>query len=92
MSALAHPNLHLAAQILFRTFLIGFVLMLISWCLFVTFKPVWMDLMLFKWQLGNPELLEGIILTFYLVAKFFLFFFCLIPSLAIRWTLKKLEG
>lgn len=86
-----YQGLRVTADILFRTFWIGFGFLILSWLWFMLGHQYWYHLLVNQWQLGSPEFLNMLVIGFFAMAKFVLFFYVLIPALAIRWTLRKLD-
>lgn len=62
-----------------------------SWLLYLLGHDQWYQFFIAKWRIGNPEFLDLLTIGFFAMAKFVLFFYVLIPALAIRWTVHKLE-
>ncbi|HEY9745609.1 MAG TPA: hypothetical protein V6C99_05275 [Oculatellaceae cyanobacterium] len=88
---MAYQGLRIARSILFRVFLIGFLFLILAWFCLIFGKAYWTDLLMVKWHIGNPALIDILIIAFFALAKFVLFFYVLIPAIAISWTLCKLD-
>jgi hypothetical protein len=86
-----YRGLRIAKDILFKTFLIGYLVIIASWVLFTLSRGYWEDMILRIWHLQNPAYIELITISFFAMAKFVLIFYALVPALAICWTLRKLE-
>lgn len=86
-----YPKLKLTANILFRVFWLGFAFLILAWLWFILGHQFWYQYLLAPWHLGSPEFIDTITLLFFAMAKFVLFFYVLIPAIAIRWTVCKLE-
>ena len=85
---MAARGLPLAQDILLRLFVIGYLVLIISWFLWVGTKEYWMTVFA-NWHFSNWAFMEMMTLCFFAMAKFVLLFYALIPALAICWTLKK---
>lgn len=86
-----YQGLRITADILFRVFWIGFAFLMLAWLWFMLMHQYWYHLLVNQWQLGSSEFLNMLVISFFAMAKFVLFFYVLIPALAIRWTLRKLD-
>jgi hypothetical protein len=84
-------GLQIANDILFRIFWIGFGFYLISLLLFLPFKAHWYAMLTLIWQISNTGFLDMVTISFFALVKFVLIFYVLVPALAIRWTLCRLE-
>lgn len=81
-------NLRLLRNILFRTFVVGIVLVLIlgaltiySWESCASLSGEWFNI--------DPAVLVPVVFEFFATVRFFLLFVVLAPALALHWTLKK---
>jgi hypothetical protein len=86
-----YRGLKIAKDILYNIFWIGYLFIILSWLLYVTVTPFLMEMMVTKWHMGDPAFIQMLTLGMFALAKFVLYFYVLIPALAISWTLKKLE-
>ena len=80
-------NLRLARNILLRSALISYVILLLSALIWYHFAGTWMGVST-TWYQVTPEKVNNLLIDFLSVAKFFAIFFLLVPGLAIHWTLK----
>lgn len=86
-----YRGLRIAKDILLRMFVIGYLLLIVAWLLWVGAKDQWLSLFNTTWHFRNPAFVEAVTLGFFAMAKFVLWFYALIPALAICWTLRKLD-
>ena len=86
-----YQGLRIASSILFRTFAVGFIFLILAWLWFILGHNFWYQYLIAPWHLGSPEFMNLLVLGFFATAKFVLFFYVLIPAIAIRWTLRKLD-
>jgi hypothetical protein len=83
-------QLTLLRNILTKSFLIGFLFMLVSFILYLPLQgfipAVWVPM------LGiSEEIIPTLIISFYTLFKVAIFILFLIPALAIHWTIKVME-
>lgn len=86
-----HHGLRIAKDILFRIFVIGYLFLTVAWLLWIGTKEQWFALFNTTWHFSNPALIDAVVLCFFALGKFVLWFYALIPALAICWTLRKLD-
>jgi len=84
-------TLKILRSILLKSFLIGYVLMLVTWAMYFLWRGNWEMLMVDQWHLIDRSTLEIIIVSLYSLAKFYFLFCILVPALAIHWVIKGLE-
>lgn len=82
-------KLAIIEDILFRIFIIGFILFVLSFLVYLLFNQQLMDLFLPLYGL-KAEAASIMILSFYGLIKMFLAYCILIPAIAIHWTRKSL--
>jgi hypothetical protein len=86
-----YRGLRIAKSILLRFFVLGYLLLIVAWLLWLGMRDQLLALSTTTWHIQNPAFLETATLGFFAMAKFVLIFYGLVPALAICWTLKKLE-
>lgn len=86
-----YAGLRIAKGILFRVFVVGYVFLILSWILLSLTKPYWVMCVSKYWHIPNPAFWDVMIISFFGMAKFLLFFYALIPAIAICWMLRKLD-
>ena len=84
-------TLRLIRNILFRSFLIGFIIALVLALAMMIGWTNWMA-MGTAWFHTDSATLTQLVLKFFVDVRFFLLFILLTPALAIHWTIKKAEN
>jgi len=86
-----YQGLRMASDILFRVFIIGYIILVLAWLVYVSMVDQWQALFVTRWHLGSVELLTICTMAYFTAAKFVLLMFALVPAIAIRLTVKKWE-
>lgn len=86
-----NESIRVIRDIFFRTFLIGVVFGLLYVCIYFGWRDYWDDLVVVRWALIDQKSLGILTLSFFGLIRFYLVFVLLAPTLALHWTLKRLE-
>ena len=90
-TSLQYRGLRIASDILFRVFGIGYLVLVLAWLLFISFRDQWQALFVSQWHLGSADLMITLTMAYFTVAKLVLLMFALVPAIAIRLTVRKWE-
>ena len=84
-------GLKLVRNILLRCFVIGAVFVLMTVLVTLWGWKFWENLLVNQLQLANRETFSSVTLSWFANLRFFLGYCLLTPSLALHWTVKRLE-
>lgn len=86
-----YRGLRIAKDILLNAFWIGFGMIIVFWLIYTMGRPLWLSMVVQWWHITNLDFINMLVAAFFTLAKFVMFFYILMPALAICWTLRKLE-
>lgn len=82
-------NLKLIRDILLKSFIVGFILLLFSFLMFMLFNDFIVSIWA-SWYSVKTEMVGPLIILLFGIFKSLVFILFLIPAIAIHWTIKKL--
>lgn len=89
---MAYNGLRIARDVLFRGFLIGLLVLILASVVWLAGINVWTSLLVDQWHwFPDRTTLQMVMLIWIGFLKFCIFFYLMLPWLALHWTLKHLE-
>jgi hypothetical protein len=86
-----HETVRLIRDILLRTLLISLIIALLIVGIYYGGRRYWDNLMVVRLALIEQGSLNVIVVSFFVLIRFYLIFILLAPALALHWTLKRLN-
>lgn len=80
-------NLILMRNVLFKTFIVGFLFALFIFVMTVTFWDRWSSFIMSKFLLSDKEL-GTLVVNSFINLRFYLIFVILCPAIALHWVIK----